>query len=453
METWHAAAAWLGETKDEIESDVLIAVEDGVIVGVTVDSDRSGATHTLAGIVIPGLVSAHSHAFHRALRGRREEATGDFWSWRSSMYELANKLTPETYRNLGAAVFGEMLLAGITTVGEFHYIHNDISGKPYGDQNAMGHALVEAAKSVGIRMTLIDSAYTTSDVTGSPVMQEQRRFADASMEHWISRVTRLVGDLRSEPLIKVGLAAHSVRGVRRSDLSLVVGVAKDLGCPLHIHVSEQVAENEQCLAEHGITPIELLDREGFLGTSTTLVHATHINDADISCIASSGSRVCLCPTTEAHLGDGIGRAIELSDAGVTLCVGSDSNTAIDVFEELRRVEHYDRLRLQRRGVHDMAALLAAGTSGGAESLGWMGGGRIAIGSPADFVAIDPFSVDLAGTDPTSVSGIVVAATRASVTDVVVHGSLVVSGGQLTHGPGCDERSVAFAALGMIAGEH
>ncbi len=437
MERWYAERAWLGGLK--VTESVVIEVRDGLVDEVIPGAEPSEVDHRLDGIVIPGLVSAHSHAFHRALRGRTGEGAGDFWAWRQPMYEVANRLTPDSYRELAVAVFSEMLSAGITTVGEFHYLHHGKDGRPYNDPNAMGRALSDAARQVGIRLTLLDTAYLTSNVSGAPVLPEQRRFSDGTIEAWAQRVRSLARDVENNELLRVGVAAHSVRGVHREDLGAIAQLAREMEAPLHIHVSEQIAENEACFNEHGVTPVQLLAQLDFLGPRVTLIHATHLAPGDIELIASSGTGVCLCPTTEADLGDGIGPAAELALAGVPLSVGSDSNVIIDIIDEARRVEHHDRLRLQRRGIHSPEALLDLATAKGADALGWGGAGRIAKGAPADFIAIDPDSNELAGTDRSTITGIVMSGTRASVTDVVVAGRRVVLSGELVTGPSRAER--------------
>jgi cytosine/adenosine deaminase-related metal-dependent hydrolase len=208
-------------------------------------------------------------------------------------------------------------------------------------------------------------------------------------------------------------------GVRADDLGVIAATSAELDLPLHIHVSEQQAENEACLAQHGVSPVGLLSRTGVLGPRTTLVHATHLTGDDIDLIAGSGSIVCFCPTTEADLGDGIGPARELSEAGVPICLGSDSNAVVDILHEANRLEQHDRLRLMRRGIHSPESLAAMATTNGMRYLGWSGGG-LASGSPADFIAVDPASPELVGTGA-SLAAVISAATRASVTDVVVAG--------------------------------
>ncbi|MDA2980067.1 MAG: formimidoylglutamate deiminase [Actinomycetota bacterium] len=416
MVTWHAPKAWLGGPN--LDSDVLIEVIDGHIVSIS-SGDATKADEALSGIVLPGLVSAHSHAFHRTLRGKTHDAGGDFWAWRTRMYEVANALTPDSYRESATALFSEMVAAGITTVGEFHYVHHRPDGTPYRDPNAFGFAIIEAASTAGIRLTLLDTAYLTSNVAGAPVLPEQVRFSDGSIDAWRERAVALAEAAEGNPMVRVGVAAHSVRGVASRDLSAVAATAEELGAPLHIHVSEQNAENEATLTEHGVTPVGLLARVGLLRQTTTLVHATHLTHNDIDLIASGGSTVCFCPTTESDLGDGIGPAIELADAGVPLCLGSDSNAIVDILREAHRLEQHDRLRLTRRGVHSSEALATAATSSGGRSLGWSGVG-IAPGGEADFISIDTTSNELSGTDET-LGAVMSSATRSSVADVVVAG--------------------------------
>lgn len=414
MNTWHAPSAWLGGP--ELTPNVLIDTDHGRITSVTFGTAEA-ADSRLTGIVIPGLVTAHSHAFHRRLRGRTHGS--DFWAWRVPMYTIANTLTPDSYRELATKVFGEMVSAGITTVGEFHYVHHQPDGAPYPDPNAFATAIIEAARDAGIRLTLIDTAYLTSDVSGKPVLDEQRRFSDGSIESWRDRVGLLTAAVDGNPMVRIAVAAHSVRSVGAEDLAAVAETARHLDLPLHVHVSEQQAENALTIAEHGLTPVQLLDRQGVLGPSTTLVHATHLTKTDIGLIARSGSIVCFCPTTESDLGDGIGPARELVDAGIALCLGSDSNAVIDILREAHRLEQHDRLRLMRRGVHAPAALIEAATTAGMRSLGWSDAG-LSVGAPADFVSIDPDSSELVDTE-LSLGAVTSAATRASIADVVIAG--------------------------------
>lgn len=421
IQRWHAELAWLGG--DDLDSNVLIEVDDdGRITGLTADSDRDGA-EILPGIVLPGLVSAHSHAFHRLLRGHHDSGSGDFWAWRQRMYGLAGSLSPESYFNVAKAVFTEMLLSGITTVGEFHYLHNQADGTSYSDPNAMGMALVAAAEEVGIRLTLLDTAYLRSSVYGDPPTPAQLRFSDGSPSAWSDRVGDLATRIQGRAHARLGLAAHSVRALAPDEIEMVGALARSLDVPAHVHVSEQPQENEDCLRAHGVTPVGLLADVGFLGPDTTLVHGTHVTAADVELISAAGANVCVCPTTEADLGDGMGPVIELASAGVPLSLGSDSNVVIDIIREAGRMEQHERLRLGRRGVHSPASLMTAATSGGARSLGWETG-RIAEGCFADLVSLDTGSLELAGTRA-SLASVALHATRASIQQVIVGGREII----------------------------
>ncbi|MDQ3629456.1 MAG: amidohydrolase family protein, partial [Actinomycetota bacterium] len=356
-----------------------------------VSDDPGGGAVRLPGLGLPGLANAHSHAFHRALRGRTQEG-GSFWTWREAMYDVAARLDPDRYLTLARAAYAEMALAGVTTVAEFHYLHHQPGGAPYAEPNIMGHALAQAARDAGIRLTLLDTCYLTGGVgegvphaepmaTGVPLAHRddpsgplaltapQRRFADADADAWAVRVS----GLSDAPGLRIGVAAHSVRAVPPSALERVAEVAA--GRPLHVHVSEQPAENEACLAVHGRTPVQLLAEHGVLGPTTSLVHATHVSGPDVASIAASGARVCLCPTTERDLADGIGPAAQLVAAGVALSLGSDQHAVVDMFEEMRAVEMHERLRTLRRGVFQPWMLLAAATDHA--GLGWPDAGRLA----------------------------------------------------------------------------
>jgi formiminoglutamate deiminase len=410
--TWFAEYAWIGGT---VVRDVRLEIAGGRFTAVTPGAPAAGTR--LPGLVLPGLANAHSHAFHRALRGRTHGDRGSFWTWRELMYAVAGRLDPDSYFTLARAVYGEMALAGITCVGEFHYLHHGPDGTPYADPNAMGHALIAAAAEAGIRITLLDTLYLTSAVDGQPLDGVQRRFGDRDLDGWRARTDAL----RAAPHARLGAAVHSVRAVPAHLLDGLAGRS-----PLHVHLSEQRAENEQCRAVHGCTPTELLERHGILGPGTTAVHATHLTDSDLKALAVSGTGVCLCPTTERDLADGIGRGRDLADAGVPLSVGSDSQAVIDLFEEARGVELDERLATESRGHFSPAELLAAATAHG--SLGWDDAGRIAVGARADLVAVSLDSVRTAGADP---AGAVFAATAADVTHVVADGRLVVDGGRHT----------------------
>jgi formiminoglutamate deiminase len=408
---YHARYAWLGAA--EPARDVLIEVLDGVIASVTPDSAPHGIR--LPGLTLPGLANAHSHAFHRALRGRTESGRGTFWTWRERMYEVAARLDPDSYYRLARATYAEMALAGITCVGEFHYLHHTPDGTPYGDPNAMGNALLAAARDAGIRITLLDTLYLTSTVDGQPLVGPQIRFGDGSIDAWAARVEALKPGTGA----RIGVAAHSVRAVPADALAEL-----PTDRPLHIHLSEQRAENTACHARYGCSPTELLHSHGLLGAQTTVIHATHLSDVDRTLLGDTSTGVCFCPTTERDLADGIGPARALLDSGSPLSLGSDSHAVIDLFEEARAVELDERLRTERRGHFTAEELLTSATVTGHEALGWTDAGRIAPGCRADLVTVDLDSVRTTGAEPLAAA--VFAATAADVTHVVIDGRPIVA---------------------------
>ena len=417
-QSYHAEFAWVDRS---VARDVRIDVADGRITAVTPGTPPLPGATRLAGLTLPGFANAHSHAFHRALRGRAQ-GPGTFWSWRERMYELAGRLDPDQYYRLARATYAEMALAGVTCVGEFHYLHHPPDGESYDDPNEMAHSLVVAAAEAGIRITLLDTLYLTSTVDGGELVGPQRRFSDGSVDAWARRVALLP----FPPHMRAGVAAHSVRAVPADLLPEVVAVAA--GRPLHVHLSEQPAENEACRARYGRTPTQLLAEAGALGPATTAVHATHLSDADISLLGQSRTTVCLCPTTERDLGDGIGPARALADAGSPLSLGSDSHAVIDPLEEARAVELDERLRSQQRGYFTVADLIDAATRHGHAALGWADAGSIAVGARADLVTVRLDTVRTAGYDD-PVAAVVFAATAADVTDVVVDGRPIVHNGR------------------------
>jgi formiminoglutamate deiminase len=409
---FHARHAWLGE---RVAEDVRIEIENGRFAAITPGTPAGG--ETLPGLVLPGLANAHSHAFHRALRGRTHRGRGSFWTWRDQMYGIAATLDPDGYLALARAVYAEMALAGITCVGEFHYLHHAPGGVRYDDPNAMGAALIQAADEAGIRITLLDTVYLTAGVDGAPLQGVQERFGDGDVTGWAARVA----SLQAPPHAVVGAAIHSVRAVPAGQLGVLAGRG-----PLHVHLSEQRAENEQCRAVHGCTPAELLDSHGILGPATTAVHATHLTDGDVKLLGDSRTGVCFCPTTERDLADGIGPARRLAEAGSPLSLGSDSNAVIDPFEELRGLEMNERLASETRGHFPAASLVAAAANHAA--LGWEDAGAIAPGMRADLVAVSLSSVRTIGVHPGQA---VFAATAADVTHVISGGRRIVADGRHT----------------------
>jgi formiminoglutamate deiminase len=414
--------AWVD---DRMQEHVDITVdESGRITRVgPPDPDSSATVTVLPGVVLPGFANAHSHAFHRALRGRTHADGGTFWTWRQRMYEVAAVLDPDLYYELARAVYGEMALAGITCVGEFHYVHHAPDGSPYDDPNAMGEAIRHAAHDAGVRLTLLDTCYLSGGLDAAgylPLGPGQRRFGDGDAGHWAERVAALTEDDST----RIGAAIHSVRAVPYQQFPLVVAAAQ--GRPLHAHLSEQPAENEACMAAFGMTPTRLLDEGGALGVRTTVVHATHLSEGDIALLGESGTTTCFCPTTERDLADGIGPAMELTLAGSPLCLGSDQHAVTDMLEEARALEMHERLLHRERGRLQMPAVVTAMSVNGHRSLGWPDAGRIAVGQRADLVAIATDTVRTAGSDPAQV---VLSAFASDVDTVIVDGRVIVSGGR------------------------
>ena len=448
--------AWLGGAT--VESGVVLEVDGDRISALTsgVLAPPAGS-RCLRGLTIPALANAHSHAFHRALRGRTHNATGTFWTWRDLMYRTAASLDPDNYYRLARATFAEMALAGIGVVGEFHYLHHQPCGRPYANANAMGSAVVAAAQDARIRLTLLDTLYLhggidprtsdarttgprTSDTrtTGPrtsytrttdgylPLSPEQARFSDGDVESWAGRVEELVSAV-SSPTVRVGAAVHSVRAVDPTSIETVAAWTRRHDAPLHVHASEQAAENQQCIALHGASPVEVILEAAGATENLTLVHATHASDRDVALLAEAGAGCCLCPTTERDLADGVGPAATLAAAGVGLCVGSDSHAVVDILEEARAVELDQRTSTLKRGVFGVDTLATMATSAGYRALGWEDGGTLAPGSLADFATVSLDSVRLAGTDPDhTLAAVIYAATSADVTHLVVAGRTVVA---------------------------
>ena len=410
--------AWVGGA---VRDDVLVEIEGGRFTSVTPGGASDTATR-LPGLTLPGFANTHSHAFHRALRGRTQRERGTFWTWREQMYAVAERLDPDSYQRLATAVFREMLAAGMTSVGEFHYLHHGPDGTPYDDPNAMSHALVAAARATGIRLTLLDTCYLSSGFGEQP-QGVQRRFSDGDVDAWCRRVE----SLPAADGVVHGAAIHSVRAVPAEAMPAVAEWAAARERPLHVHVSEQVAENDACVAAYARTPVELLADHDVLGPRTTAVHATHLDDDDVRLLAGTRTYAGFCPTTERDLGDGIGPGRRLHEAGVALTLGSDSHAVVDPFEEMRALELDERLASRERGHWTAAELLAAAGTVGQRSLGWDDAGEIAVGQRADLVTLDTSSTRTAGTGADEHTA-VFAATAADVTHVVVDGRVVVRDG-------------------------
>jgi formiminoglutamate deiminase len=417
VSTWWCESAWLpGGPAD----DVRVTVADGVITTVESRQPPRPGDHRLTGLVLPGLADAHSHAFHRALRGRTSGRGGTFWTWRRAMYAVAARLEPDTYLALARAAYAELALAGVTCVGEFSYLHHPPGGGRYADPNAMSEALVQAAAEAGVRLTLLDTCYLSGGPDGAPLDDVQLRFSDGDADAWAGRVAALP----ERDSLRIGAAVHSVRAVPADQLATVADAARRH--PLHVHLSEQPAENDATLAATGRTPTALLAEHGVLGPDTTAVHAVHLADDDVATLAGSGTGVCACPSTEADLADGVGPFRRLADAGVPLCLGSDQHVRGDLLAEAQALEAHERLVSGERGRFSPTALVQAVTAAGHRALGWPDAGQLAVGRRADLVALRRDTVRTAGAAPGELP---LVATATDVTTVVVDGRVVVEHGR------------------------
>jgi formiminoglutamate deiminase len=409
----------------EASGERFAAVEPGV-TDIPPDAER------LPGLTLPGLANAHSHAFHRALRGR---AAGDtFWAWRDRMYAVAERLTPETYYALARVVYAEMALAGVTCVGEFHYLHHAAGGKRYSDPNEFGLRLIAAAAAAGVRITLLDACYLAGGFApgGIPVPLEgvQLRFGDGSAAAWAERVAGFRCDSlgMAAPYARLGAAIHSVRAVAPDQVPEIMAWSHAHGAPVHAHLSEQPLENAESRAAFDRTPAEVLYDAGALGPRTTLVHATHLTSWDVELLGASLSTVCMCPLTEADLADGVGPAPALAAAGSPLALGSDGHSVIDLLEEARWMELAQRLVSRRRGHFSPTDLAAAVTVHGHACLGWPEAGEIVPGAYADLVTLPLDSPRLAGGGSDPLAAVFTSGTAADVRHVVASGVDVVRDG-------------------------
>lgn len=461
---WVDGAFATGVLLTSDDTGTLTAVETGIA------SAPAGA-EVVPGFTLPGGVNAHSHAFHRILRGRTHGDGGTFWTWREVMYSVAARLTPENYETVARAVFAEMLAGGYTSVGEFHYVHHAPDGTPYGATadaapsaiaphavasagsdsgraHAMERALARAAASAGLRIRLLDTCYLTGGID-TELSAEQARFGDGTIDGYLDRHASLADDLAAEfpvgapgeSYIRLGAAIHSIRAVPAANLPRFT----ELTGPVHVHLSEQPAENEACEAAYGTTPTQVLERSGVVTTDLSAVHATHLSDDDITTLGQAQAAIVMCPCTEADLADGIGPARELADAGAIIAIGSDQHVVLDALRETQGMEAGERLRSGQRGRFSPAELIAALTEGGAKSLE-LPVGSLEPGKACDFIALRTDSMRTFGSVEEQV---VLSATAADV-------HLTVSGGQVRVRDGVHTElgeisalyAEAFAALGL-----
>jgi formimidoylglutamate deiminase len=432
--------AWLPDLiylDGRFESGRAIVCDDaGNIVRIAASEEVPDAIRLSGRALLPGMVNAHSHAFQRVIRGRTEHrsehSTDSFWTWREQMYAAANRLEPEEIYDVSRMAFLEMALTGITAVGEFHYIHHQRDGSPYSDPNLLEREVIRAARDVGIRIALLRVAYARAGYQTEP-NPLQIRFIEQTPDVYLKHLEQLLGAPElSDGTAWVGVAPHSVRAVPLDYLKTIVAFANERALPVHMHVAEQPAEVSACIEEYGRSPVALLETEGLLSKRFTAVHAIHVTPKAIASLARAGAFVCACPTTERNLGDGVVPVDAYLDAGVRISLGSDSQIQIDLLEDARELEYHLRLQKMQRNVlaPELARkLFDCATINGAVSIGLHGGGKIEVGSPADFFTVDLEDLSIAGADPDSLlTNIVFSLSRTAVRDVVVGGKQIISHG-------------------------
>jgi formimidoylglutamate deiminase len=405
--------------------------------GSILEADTNGAAAVVdlpGKALLPGFVNAHSHTFQRLIRGKSESRVTsgrDFWSWRGTMYHAAAQLDPQDVYDVARMAFLEMLLSGTTTVGEFHYLHNAPGGRPYDDPNLLGKQVIAAAQSVGIRIVLLRSAYLRSGYELPPDPSQIRFFESAPQ--FLDNMEALTKEYSAGATnVRLGVAPHSLRAVPVRELKEIAGWARERNLPLHMHVAEQVGENEACLREYGLTPVALLSREALLAPDFTAVHAIHITADEIEQLAVANTTVCSCPTTERNLGDGVIVADQVMRAGIRIAFGSDSQAQIDPLEDARELEYHLRLERQQRAILDQigkqplaSRLFDCATVYGARSLG-VSTGELTAGSPADFFTVDLDDVSIAGNSGNDLLPLAVfSLSRSAIRDVMVNGRWVV----------------------------
>ncbi|MBV8807891.1 MAG: formimidoylglutamate deiminase [Acidobacteriaceae bacterium] len=439
---WTADLVWIGA---KFESGVALLTDaSGRVTGFSRNpNDLASATRFPNRAILPGLVNVHSHSFQRAIRARTEHRTSattdTFWTWREAMYRAANLLSPEDVYHVARMAFLEMLLSGITTVGEFHYLHNEPDGTRYQDPNLLPMQVIRAAENVGLRIALLRAAYARAGWK-KPENRGQARFITPNAETFISDTEALrsaVSKLSAAGGAWIGVAPHSIRSLPLEYLLRAAEYARAEDLPLHMHAAEQPEEVEQCLEEHGLRPIELLDKHGVLDERFTAIHAIHVNGDEIASLGRGKVHVCACPTSERNLGDGVVPADRLMNSGPRICFGSDSNIQINLFEDARELEYHLRMQKLQRAVLATESeetrlaerLFQSATLRGAEALG-VPVGEFEPGKAADFFAVDLDDPSIAGSEPKSLlSNLVFSLERTAIRDVFVGGRQIVEEGR------------------------
>lgn len=413
--------------------------EDGKILGIhPTDTPAAHKTIRLSGkALLPGFVNGHSHTFQRLIRGRSENRGingRDFWTWRNAMYRAALAVDPEDIYHVARMAFLEMVLSGTTTVGEFHYLHREPDGRPYSDPNLLGKQILRAAQSVGLRITLLRTAYFRAGYNLAPD-PGQIRFYE-SLREYIDNTSALAEEISgTSDLVSVGVAPHSIRAVTLDYLQEIVAWAKDGEYPIHMHMAEQPAEIDACRREYGLSPIQLLRARNLLSERLTLVHAIHTTEEEVDALAEAKTTICSCPTTERNLGDGIIAADQAICKGVLFSFGSDSQAQIDPLEDARELEYHLRLLHKQRVILDQihgmdlsARLFSYATEGGAASLR-INAGTLQAGKAADFFTVDLNDLSLAGASAAELLPMVVfSLSRSAIRDVVVGGRMILRDG-------------------------
>jgi formimidoylglutamate deiminase len=426
-----------------IANGEVLASDSGQFLETSQKSDTSSTQIVdLPGkALLPGFVNVHSHSFQRLIRGKSESrivSGKDFWSWRGTMYHAASQLNPQEVYDVARMAFLEMVFAGITTVGEFHYLHNAPNGQPYDDPNLLSKQVIAAAQSVGIRIVLLRTAYLRSgyQLPRDPV---QIRFFESTTA-FLENMNALIHECSGSAfMVRFGVAPHSIRAVPLPDLREIVAWSRENKLPLHMHVAEQIAENTVCLREYGFTPVALFNKERLLGPDFTAVHAIHIRSDEIEMLADADATICSCPTTERNLGDGIIAADRVMAAGIRIALGSDSQAQIDPLEDARELDYHLRLEQQERAILDQitaktlaSRLFDCATVNGARALA-LPGGNVTPGSFADFFTIDLNDVSIAGHSAEDLLPIIVfSLNRSAIRDVVVNGRFILRDQQHIH---------------------
>jgi formimidoylglutamate deiminase len=426
MTTYHAEHALLPEG---VRSSVRIDVAGSLICSVEVAA-AAPSDQAIKGLVLPGMANVHSHAFQRAMAGLAEWDAGgrdNFWSWREAMYRFAERLDPAAQLAIARFLYIEMLKAGYTSVGEFHYLHNRPGGGPYAPASAMAESIAQAAHESGIGLTLMPTLYVTGGADGRALSERQGRFGKT-----VDELLKLRGGMRGKAgVTQLGLALHSLRAVPPALMREAIA-SVEAGSPIHLHAAEQTGEVDEAVAAFGARPIAYLLSQFAVDRRWCFVHATHMDAEETRALAKSGAAAGLCPTTEANLGDGIFPLTEFLAAQGRIAIGGDSHIAVDPAEELKALEYSQRLAHRRRNVAASAAvpntaarLWAEAARNGAQVLG-LNAGEIAVGKRADLVVIDTGYVSLAGRDgPQALDSYVFVAGKSAVRDVMVTGEWIV----------------------------